>query len=76
MTHPIDLVLAKEGETLGSDYWVRFDEAFMEMCSGMVILKVPGWDTSSGIRRETAWFQNAGREISFLEWEDVRRSSV
>src|SRR2546428_10466425 len=29
ITHPIDLVLAREGETLGSDYWVRFDEAFM-----------------------------------------------
>ena len=33
MTHPIDVVLAEEGETLGSDYWVEFDIVFMEACS-------------------------------------------
>lgn len=57
MTHPIDLILAAEGQTLGSDYWVRFDEAFLEVCSKIVILKLDGWDRSSGVRREMEWFE-------------------
>lgn len=46
MTHPIDLVLAEEGGTMGSDYWCDFDEAFMHACSEMIILTVAGWEAS------------------------------
>lgn len=76
MTHPIDVVLAGEGETLGSEYWVRFDEAFMEMCTRMLVLKLAGWEASNGIRREMEWFRRRGRPIEFLEWSAVeaRRS--
>ena len=44
MTHPIDMVLAGASNTLGSDYWVAFDEAFMEMCSEMVVIRLEGWE--------------------------------
>jgi uncharacterized protein DUF1937 len=74
MTHPVDLVLAREGETLGSDYWVRFDEAFMAVCSRMVILKLDGWESSSGVRRETEWFVSHGQPIEYLEWSKVEES--
>jgi Domain of unknown function (DUF1937) len=57
MTHPIDLVLAAESGTLGSDYWVAFDEAFMAFCDEVVVLMIEGWDKSSGIKREIAYFQ-------------------
>src|SRR4051794_947669 len=40
MTHPIDVVLAGESNTLGSDYWVAFDQAFMDMCAEMVVIQV------------------------------------
>ena len=43
MTHPLDIELAEDNTTLGSDYWVAFDEAFMEFCFEMVILRIPGW---------------------------------
>ena len=71
MTHPIDLVLAAEGETLGSEYWVQFDEAFMAFCSKIIILKLEGWDRSSGVRRETEWFECQGRPVEFLEWAEI-----
>ncbi len=75
MTHPIDEVLAEDDAhgTLGSDYWVRFDEAFMEFCSRMIILKVDGWDRSRGIAREMDWFKRKGRPIEYLEWSEVGR---
>lgn len=70
MTHPIDVVLADEGQTLGSDYWVAFDEAFMEVCSEMLILRIEGWDRSSGIKREREYFEAAAKPVAFLDVDD------
>jgi hypothetical protein len=79
MTHPIDVALAGVTETLGSDYWVSFDEAFMDACSEMVILKIEGWESSNGIRREMEYFQKRGKPVSFMlpvaahhGWEPIR----
>lgn len=66
MTHPIDLVMAAEGETMGSDYWCNFDEALMRVCDEMIILTIPGWRQSSGIARETAFFRAAGKPIRYM----------
>lgn len=66
MTHPIDVVLAGEAGTLGSDYWVAFDEAFMEMSTEMVVLQIPGWDRSNGVAREIEYFRNAGKPIRYM----------
>lgn len=70
MTHPIDLVLAKDGETLGSDYWVAFDEAFMQFCSRLCVLTLPGWKESSGVQRETGYFADRGIEPEYLDPAD------
>lgn len=67
MTHPIDRHLADGEGTLGSDFWVDFDEAFMEHCSEMIILKIEGWEGSSGITREVEFFRTMGRPISAIE---------
>ena len=67
MTHPIDEIMAEEEATLGSDYWVNFDEAFMDFCAEMIILPLPGWDTSSGIKRERAFFEARGRKVWMYE---------
>jgi hypothetical protein len=67
MTHPIDLVLAGESNTLGSEYWVAFDEAFMEMCSEMVVIQLDGWQQSNGIRREMAYFTDRKKPIRYLD---------
>jgi hypothetical protein len=66
MTHPIDLVLAEEGGTMGSDYWCDFDEAFMEACSEMVVLTIPGWQESRGIKREIRFFRDRGKPIRYM----------
>lgn len=66
MTHPIDVVLAGGMGTLGSDYWVAFDEAFMDMCAEMVVLQVDGWDRSSGIRREIEYFDRQNKPVRYI----------
>jgi len=67
MTHPIDLVLAGRSGTLGSDYWVAFDEAFMAMCSEMVVIRAEGWRQSSGISREIAYFSDRKKPIRYID---------
>lgn len=66
MTHPIDLILAAEGDTLGSEYWVEFDISFMQACSEIRILTLPGWRESQGVRREIAFFEEHGVAPQFL----------
>ena len=70
MTHPIDVILAKKGETLGSHYWVEFDIAFMEACSELMVLTLPGWNESSGVAREMKFFQDRGLAVQYLEPSD------
>lgn len=72
MTHPIDVVLAEDTQTLGSDYWVQFDEAFMAVCAEIVVLQVEGWDQSRGIQREIEYFQMQGRPVTFLPMDKLR----
>src|ERR1700675_4505590 len=67
MTHPIDLEMAGSENTLGSDFWVAFDEAFMERCDVFVLLPLDGWEKSSGIRREIEYFQKAGKPLTVLD---------
>jgi len=70
MTHPIDLVLATDNETLGSDFWVNFDESFMAHCTQIVVLTLPGWRESSGVAREIEYFKGRGIAPSFVAPEE------
>jgi hypothetical protein len=71
MTHPMDLLLADNGETLGSDYWITFDTSFMGICSEMRVLQLDGWSESSGIQRELAFFKARNRPVTFMELSDL-----
>jgi len=70
MTHPIDQVLGN-GETLGSDFWVAFDEAFIGFCSSIAVLMLPGWKDSSGVTREIGNFAERGVAPEFLAPGDL-----
>jgi hypothetical protein len=67
MTHPIDLFLAREGGTLGSDFWVEFDERFMDRCSSIYVVMLPGWDVSSGVQREIEYFAKRGINAEHID---------
>ena len=57
MTHPIDIRMTHNP---GSNFWVSFDEAIMQHCSEIHVLKLPGWDKSSGVKREIEYFGEKG----------------
>jgi hypothetical protein len=76
MTHPIDKVMAGTSNTLGSDFWVRFDEAFMEACSSINVLMIDGWDRSSGVRREIEFFTRRGKPVTYMDPETLSANEV
>ncbi|WP_352651744.1 DUF1937 family protein [Mesorhizobium sp. M0659] len=73
MTHPIDVVLSKEAGTLGSDFWVSFDEAFMNACSEIVLLQIGGWRESKGIAREIDHFYRRQKPISIMTETHIQK---
>ena len=66
----MDIALSAD-KTLGSDFWVEFDEAFMDKCSEMIILQIEGWEQSSGVKREIEFFTNASKPISFMQESEI-----
>lgn len=67
MTHPIDLEMAGAESTLGSEFWVRFDETFMDRCDVFALLPLAGWQDSSGVGREIAYFEAMGKPLKVLD---------
>jgi hypothetical protein len=72
MTHPIDQVISPGNASLGSGYWVTFDEAFMDVCSEMIVLEVDGWKESDGIRREIQYFESQNKMIHYVKMLEGR----
>lgn len=74
MSHPINLALAgKDSASIGK-LWAPVDALFMEMMDELIILDLPGWDQSSGIKREIQFFQNRDRKVSL--WSAVSKEFV
>jgi hypothetical protein len=67
MTHPLDALLAGEAQTLGSDFWLNFDRAFMDACDDLAVLTLAGWEESQGVQREIAHFVSQGKPVEYLK---------
>lgn len=67
MTHPIDIEMAGAANTLGSEFWVTFDQTFMERCDVFALLPLDGWQESGGIKRELEYFIREGKPLKMLD---------
>ena len=72
-THPI----SEYGLPKGWDFWERFDRPYLEVSKAMVILAVPGWGSSTGVKAERQIMEELGRPVFHLFWpiihEDIDR---
>jgi Domain of unknown function (DUF1937) len=64
MTHPIDIRMKQDP---GSAFWIAFDKAFMAHCARLIVLKLPGWNASSGVNNEIEFFGERGIEPEWRE---------
>ena len=69
-SHPV----ADLGGDLAGDwsFWRRQDELFMDAClGGIVVLKLPGWESSVGVQAEIAYMRAKRRPVEYLDPEDI-----
>jgi hypothetical protein len=50
------------------DVWLAQDKPFMDAAVGLIVVKMPGWETSYGISEEIKVFTAAGKTIEYMEW--------
>ena len=64
MSHPVESYFdaPQDGE-----FWKRQDEPYLTMCTELVVLMLPGWEQSSGVRHEVEVAQFRGIPINYME---------
>jgi Domain of unknown function (DUF1937) len=50
----------------GWEFWERVDRAYLSKCKKLLVLQIPGWDTSIGIAAEIRIAQEIGIPIEYL----------
>lgn len=50
-----------------NDEWLAFDFALLGRCDMLVVLMLPGWDTSHGVQAEMAFAKEKGIETLLIE---------
>lgn len=50
----------------GWSFWGRIDETFVHFCTAVFILKLPGWEESTGVKAEMELAAKYGKPILFL----------
>lgn len=48
--------------------WLAQDKPFVKNAIGLVVTKMPGWETSKGITQEIKWAHEHGQKVRYLEW--------
>lgn len=50
------------------DFWMAVDQPFMDTAGGLIVVKMPNWEKSSGITEEIAVFEQAGKPVLYMEY--------
>ena len=48
-------------------FWERFDREFLEIAERMIVLKLDGWNESTGVQAEIRIAAEMGIPIEFME---------
>jgi hypothetical protein len=49
------------------DFWKRQAETMIKVCDKVVVIKMDGWETSSGVTQELALAKSLGKPIEYIE---------
>lgn len=67
-THPI--AEASEGKLpRGWDFWEGYDRQYLNICKKIIVLRIPGWDTSKGVQAEIKIGTEMGIPIEYMDWD-------
>jgi len=62
-THP----MVKYGLPSNWEYWKSQDTAFLSVCTRFKIVKIDGWDKSSGVTNETKYMKERGIDVEYVD---------
>ncbi len=48
-------------------YWNRVNEAVLERCNGMLVLRLHGWEKSQGVAAEIAFAEERGMAVAYTD---------
>lgn len=51
--------------------WLKTDKLFVDQAYGLLVAGLPGWNESSGVAQEIAWFKEAGKPMFLLDPMDL-----
>lgn len=72
-SHPI----AEAGDLpRGWQYWAGYDRRILKICNKIIVLKLPGWDISTGVQAEIQIGNELGIPVEYIDydvtdWENI-----
>ena len=63
-THPIAI---EADMPLGWEFWQRIDHYYLNLCEKMIVLMLPGWETSEGVKAEIEFVARLGKPVEYME---------
>lgn len=67
-THPI--AEASDGKLpVGWDYWEKFDRQYLSIVKKIVVLRLPGWDKSTGVQAEIKIGEEMGIPVEYIDYD-------
>lgn len=67
IAHSHPLAIYGGVDPLDHDLWKRVDAPFVDICGGLIVAMMTGWETSAGITHEIAEFTAAGKPVRHLD---------
>jgi hypothetical protein len=65
MTHSI-CKYTEELDPLDHELWTRFDKPFVDICDGLIVLRLVAWQDSRGVAHEIKCFEEAHKPIVYM----------
>lgn len=53
-------------------FWCRMDMPMVILSSGLIVLKMPGWERSTGVQAEITYAESLGLPIEYVECPDYK----
>lgn len=65
-THPVAIYGGID--PFDHDVWLPADRPFMDAACGLIVVKMPSWRESYGLKVEIDTFEAAGKPVKEMEW--------
>lgn len=57
-------------------FWEEFDKTYIDKLDGVIVLTIPGWDASRGVKAEVEYAESKGMPVYFISPEDIKSGTV